>query len=327
MREFLLLFCITILSSCALPVPEGRDLGGFVSDQELVSVQIIREGMDFYDSSRYLDAELRFRQAVYLNPGLPNLMLNLAAALDKQGQYEEAFAIYDTLLEKDPKNIQFLSGKARVYLSAGHQYSENYQKAIEYYGRALDAAYDLNDVASIANIAKSLSVLYFKIGNEEEALCYAATVYLNRPAVDDFIRFSKMFIALGKLNEAIEVISKYATENSADTNPGILHEKSMAAYGLGQFDLAQKLERRGLLTGGIDPALRAEMNLVKNLSVNELVASGVPSSEKLEEDEWEDFLDTLKNFSEANSAVTLYWPPRLVEKVTELWQLSEVSNN
>ena len=55
------------------------------------------------------DAAGQFREAVRIMPNLPEARLNLGMALENEGNYSEALAQFDKVLEQSPANAMALN--------------------------------------------------------------------------------------------------------------------------------------------------------------------------------------------------------------------------
>jgi tetratricopeptide (TPR) repeat protein len=101
---------------------------------------------------KYEDAIEHFRKSVSLDPTLPNAHLYLATAYaqtyvpgkdapENRDRTESAIAEYETVLNRDPKNIDAIKGIAYLRLNL-----KQYEKALDYYQRAVDT--DARDPAN-----------------------------------------------------------------------------------------------------------------------------------------------------------------------------------
>ncbi|MEI8313637.1 MAG: hypothetical protein WCH98_23050, partial [Verrucomicrobiota bacterium] len=180
---------VALISGCALPVPEGSELSSFVPERELRAVEISQQAMYDFNRNRYVDAELGFRQALYMYPGLENLRANLAASLERTGQFDEAAGIYKEMSERTPQSAAYMAGIARVRVASG-----DYRGGIEAYYQAYALAAVLGDAGLSANIARSVSALAFRIGDVETAECFAALTYSLRSSDDELKRYARLLL-------------------------------------------------------------------------------------------------------------------------------------
>lgn len=293
------------LAGCALPVPRSSEIESFISDKELDTVALAREGMWYFNQSRYIDAELRFRQVLARAPGMQNIMVNLAATLEREGLYEEAQGLYEQVLEQDPRCIPCTSGLAHLHYSA-----ERYDTARQTYESALAMALDAADDVMAANIARSLAALAFKVGDEEGALCYSSLVMRLRGNPDDFLRRVKFLSAAGRHADVIEAILALGSTRNIERDWAVVHARAMAAFGLGNLAEAVSFEKLALQNPGIDPALSFEMRLVLRVA-GEALETG--QAEASSDEAEEAFQTALLQFAEGDKSAMLYWPVNLVE--------------
>lgn len=76
-------------------------------------------GKVLYFQEKYKEAEVFFRQQVYLAPDDPVSMNNLSAALAKQKRYHEAIATLQQLLKSDPDSASAVFNLAGMYAKSG----------------------------------------------------------------------------------------------------------------------------------------------------------------------------------------------------------------
>jgi len=302
---------------CALPAPPDVELNDFVPPEEIRLAYLAKEAMWYFGRSRYLDAELKFRQILWLRPDLKNMKQNLAETLGREGLYEEAVQLYLELVQEDPQALSRLSGLARLYYMAG-----KFDLARLQYEKALAVAIDRNDLGLMAKLARSLAVLSFKVGNEEEAGCYSAQALLWGATPDEFLRHISLLMAMGYYNAAMNALKKYVLDNELERDPLFLHKRAMLSFALHKFDDAYAFEtmaQEAALGRNVDPATQFEMNVVKFMAQRvrlKLTAEGAKDTEI--DQAGKEFLQALEIYALTNQAFTVYWPANLVEMLQEL---------
>jgi len=266
MRKVLLLavFCFV---SCALPRPYLEQK--FISPKEMTAISLVREGFSYFEQGRFVDAELKFRQALYLFPKVVNTRKNLALTLERLQNYEESEALYKKLLEETPDSIDLKGSLAALYYTWG-----KFDKAIPLYKEALDQALNVPDGTKANTMARSLSVLYFKIGNEEEALCYSefASFLLAQPP--EIYKMAKLWVALGYNQKAKDQIESFFTLIKARTDPQLLYALALANFGLGDKVAALDAASDALDQHAADLGLDNQINLVEFFSEDSENAEG-----------------------------------------------------
>lgn len=97
--------------------------------------KIVRSGVKEYNNEKFAEAEVNFRKATDVKPGLFEAEYNIANSLYKQKKYEEAATEYDKLLQqnKDSKT------RADLYHNLGNSQimAQQFDKAIESYKNSL----------------------------------------------------------------------------------------------------------------------------------------------------------------------------------------------
>src|SRR4051812_46381129 len=91
---------------CALPPDTPSQ--HFVPRKDLRAISTAREGIFYLSQNRFIDAELKLAQALYLEPDAANLKLNLESALEGQGHLDEAEAILAPFVESTPDDPDVL---------------------------------------------------------------------------------------------------------------------------------------------------------------------------------------------------------------------------
>ncbi|RIL04556.1 MAG: hypothetical protein DCC75_12515 [Proteobacteria bacterium] len=303
---------LVLICGCALPVDQSAR-PSFVPKEELLLVQLMREGMAYFNQSRFIDAELRFRQVLWLRPELENAQVNLARTLEAVGLAMESVKQYDQLIEKFPEKIEYKLGRARALLVAGRR--REALKAIE----EVSIEYlSKNQDGLAANTARSLSNLYFKYGSEEQAFCFSSQAFAIRADRGEAQAHGRIMIALGSFDRAEEFLTAFSTQNGLDKDPIFLAMRALSSYGLNERKLARSLAELALLSLGLDPDYNFQVKLIYYME--ELKALEAEASP----DDVEDIglAGLLKQLHESEgtlSASALYWPAVLVEEVASLY--------
>ncbi|MEZ4754633.1 MAG: hypothetical protein R3A13_10075 [Bdellovibrionota bacterium] len=168
--KFILVFAC-LICGCALPTPE-RVEQDFVPDVEIQGAALVREGMYYFRKSRYFEAEASLRKAEYLFPEADNIKASLAVVLQAGEQPEESVSIFKKLIEANPDVIEYQIGLARVYYA-----NTDYDLADELYEKVYQLILSEAEFQSASTIARSLSALNFRIGNEVSAYCYSEEAF------------------------------------------------------------------------------------------------------------------------------------------------------
>jgi Ca-activated chloride channel homolog len=97
--------------------------------------KLVREGVKDYQNDKYPEAEVQFRKALDVKPGLYEADYDIANSLYKQKKYEEAATEFDKLIQNnnDPGK------RADLYHNLGnsHLMAQQYEKGIEAYKNSL----------------------------------------------------------------------------------------------------------------------------------------------------------------------------------------------
>lgn len=313
-RFLLILFASLLLQHCALPTPPRATQ--FVGDRELAAVKFSRLGLAQMARGQLIDAELNLRQALYLYPNLSNLKQNLALVLSKQGEVEQAQEIFDDLLRSTTDPLALRLAQGDMFYFHG-----DFESAAKYYLAAYGLAEKAQKSQELARINRSLAVLYFKIGKEEQALCYSQQAFALRPGnMDEAYRHIRMLIALNQFSQAAQSISKIASSSATTqpaapallTEPRLLYLQGLSEFARKNFALALKDANSSLDLGASDFGIEAEATWLGNLARRELTEV----SEKGSAD------SQLAGLQQLGPGSTLYLPPSLLEAAAAQAELS-----
>jgi len=308
------LFCLTVLiativAACAPPAPDSPQ--EFVPREDLVTVALFREGLSLYGQSRFADAELKFRQALYIFPEAKNAKLNLAHTLVKQAAYPEALAIYSALLDKSPDEPELLIGLAELYYAA-----LDFGQATHYFTQVLNGALERNEMALAARMARNLSILNFRAGNEEDALCYSENALAWDRNPDQINRHARLLVALGQGQKAKGLIEEFIGTTERKRDPQLLYVLSIANFSINDYKGALEKVTESAEQGGRERGLELQISLVKTLAHHALPEEPkAPDVEESEEDDPEKKAAMRESLDRelAISTVALYLPPNLLD--------------
>lgn len=317
-------FLLLVLGGCAgleSPYSDQR----FIPREELNAVMLAREALFEAKRSRFVDAELKYRQALYLEPEAWSVWEGLAVVLAQQGSIEEARAIYARLLDRAPESTDLMLSLARMEFEA-----EEYERAAEIYERLLELVLDKNQQLLAKDIAQNLAVVYFRIGREEQALCFGSYVTFLGGDRFDWYRYARLLNALGFPEMSAQSLARLQDEQvEAARDPQLLVQRAMASFGnAATADAAQALDILDEL-GVNDPALEYDRQLVRSLTrwrSGSLIAMTSEDLEELEDLEEEEdvqltrFLAGLRESPGLDNTRALYFPLAVLEA---LWELSE----
>lgn len=150
----------------------------------------VYRGLIYFNREDFYSAKADFESAVILEPDSAEALYDLALALEKLGQTNEAIDIYDRLLATDPEFFNAWYNRGRLKLLKGE-----YNKAIEDFNRALEIE------AISANVVNEIGVAHFRQNKYIEAYNdflraeqindRNETVAANRQALEDCLKKKK----------------------------------------------------------------------------------------------------------------------------------------
>ncbi|RMG41894.1 MAG: hypothetical protein D6719_07540 [Candidatus Dadabacteria bacterium] len=326
-RTPLIMVLIMAFSGCYITADADKvqHRSPFVSKKEVLGVTLAREGLHYYSKGRYVDAELKFRQALYLFPEADNIRLNLAVVLDRVGQYQESISNYQKLLGHDPDELIFWAGLAHVYVSSG-----DYNRALKIYRQSLIKALDDKDFKRAASFSESLAALNFKLGFEEEARCYSELAYVLDSGQLQLENYLKLLVATNQITRSKSLL---AALEPRQRSPFVMEQFAILEYLDGNYQRAASMIANAL-ENNHNPGLNLELELIKELIHNRLPdlpasdeqfvdsQSAEPvvesESDKLEqiEEEKRKRIERISNF--LSGATVLYWPEEILTELKEI---------
>jgi Tfp pilus assembly protein PilF len=305
----ILLVCLgaLLLGGCALPRPDSQQR--FVPNRELLAVSLARQGLGEIGRSRFIEAELLLRQALYLFPDARNVKLNLALAISQLGQTEEARAIYEDFLKSAPASLDVHLALASLYHSSG-----DFAATEDFLLRALTlaTAHGISDKAIV--VKQSLASLYFETGREEEALCLSDEALAGQSDADRVFSHLRLLVALGLYERADREVATYKAVFGDAPQGRHLFEQALAVYALGREHAAATLLASAAEGRARESGLGLEMDVLGWLLKPDAAA------DKTNEDFQRRF-----GAGQISSAFSLFMPPRLLNALSAKVQQLPVS--
>lgn len=304
MRFFSVLILIS-LCSCALPAPEFEKQQ-FVPRKDIVANSLYQEGLTLYKSGRFIDSEMKFRQALYLFPEAENIRSSMALVMKSNGLYAEAEAIYRDLVEKYPEVNEYKYNLADTLYRKG-----DISAAFEYFNQALLGFEEDLDTVKAAAISRTMASVNFLRGREEDAFCFSQIAYSYTPDQIQMVRHIKILFALGFYNRAKSLIDIVVSAVPETKDPSLLKLAAMNYYALSDMEEAKNLMQRAIDHQTSLKVIEPELETIKNVFAFKFPdwQSETIGEEEIEEEEKPQFV--------FNEQVTLYWPHNLVSAYYE----------
>ena len=179
-------------------------------------------GKVFFQQKRNAEAEAAVQKAITLDPEFTPAHRALASFYVSSQQTEKAIAKFESILEKNPKDVAGLIQLGMLYEAKGE-----YDRAFKCYENVLE--YNPNSVVALNNIAYALSE---RAGKLDEALAYARRARQASPA--DPHSADTLGWILYKKGQFLDALA--ALQQSADRlgdQPEVQYHLGMAHYSLG----------------------------------------------------------------------------------------------
>lgn len=307
-------FLISILLfGCALP-REERVNQSFVPDKELFAANLVKEGLNYYGRSRYVEAEMRFQQALYLFPNLDGVKQNLAVVLEDQGRFEEARDIYLELRTRKEGTNSFLLSLGRVSVRLGQ-----YTDAEDYFQQGFDMAWETADWGWAAMFARSLSSLYFRLGDEERANCYSGIALDLKVDVEEAYRHSRLLAAMHLVGANERLLDKFLAMGGVFKGMSLVSQRAEAHLAKAQYQEAFDSAKESMMLTMDRPEAQFETRLA--LLIADRLRTKTPEEiEKAEENADETAAHELEILLDPrlDGSNTLYWPLKMLDDLAQI---------
>jgi len=185
-------------------VPEGVPR---VDDSE--SMAVLKAGTDLYEQEQYAEALQKFKEFFELNPTLTDIRINIAACFRELGQYENALAEYQALLDEIARDKGSLEGDAKasgILADMGGIYARqgDLDKASDYFQQSIDI--NPKDERVAFNVAE----ICFKQGESAKAVSYyQMAININPEWSKPYPQLGYAYLNMGDYAGAVESFNKF----------------------------------------------------------------------------------------------------------------------
>ena len=213
-----------------------------------------------------------FQEYLALNPGDENVRLSIAHDLANAGDPAGALRLVEEGAAAPDAGVALLEYTGHFAMNAGLELQNAgpangnndeakayFQKAIDYYSRAVEMKSDSAD----ATVLRNLMLAYKNVGNEAQALAMGQRATADSQDGQTWLVYSDVLREAGRTNEAIAAMDRAA---QLDPNlSGIAFRKAVMLFGEGQIDQAVAAVKAGLASNSMQ-ADQAE-NLAQQMAV------------------------------------------------------------
>ncbi len=328
--KYLFVLSGLLFASCALP-PSNRPQQDFVDQRELKVISLLAEAGSASLIGKFITAELTLRQALFISAPKEShaIKIQLAQVLGKQQLYEEADDLFEELLKETPHSKDVLVPQA-LYLSEKGD-MEGARSAFEKLMNLAETGYEPNQVAlknsAFSQSYRNLSVMAFKYGYLEDALCYSYDANFYGPNALEMARHARLLNSLGFPERNIEYLKPLL--KAATPLAEVLAELALSYVGVEKFQEALGMcrivqSRKRIPAELTTPCLWIDIYQYfldlpekkrKKASVDDDEEELTP--EELEEQRKEKIL-ALQEIDLGTSLSRVYWPERFVQLVEEV---------
>ena len=334
-RISILLSVILFAVGCALPREKRLPQVG-IATPEIKAVNLTREGLALYDKSRFDEAEMKFRQALYLRSYSHSIKLSLAAALRSQLLYDEALSVLSSITGPEAQKVEVRLGLAATLFEAGR-----YDEAYALWGDLADQFASELEFSQLAVVLQNMAAGSFSEGYETEALC---AYYKKSQVLGDISalsQFLRMFSAAGYYRKTYEMQLEMLEAQPDITDAEFWHILAVNAVALNQQDVAIKAFARMAAHLSTRPDLSLKFDILRDallyyypeveVRIQEVLllkpGTRPATRDEIEEQPLIKPLDTKVYKNILSSEEGLYYPPKMLEffelKTAQSHQLEE----
>ena len=162
------------------------------------------KGNALFDQGKYDEAIALFQTMVEENPDLYVIYTNIGNCYFQQNKYDEAITSYQKVLEQDPENVSAMLSIGNSLANAGDN-----EKAMAWYKKI--NMEKITDVTVLYNIG---TALYNKSEFKEALRYYQRAVDLKEDFLDGLYQLGLANLTLGNKEEAISSFNKYLEKDS-----------------------------------------------------------------------------------------------------------------
>jgi len=247
---------ITFACSCALPPEVGKT--NFVSRQEVMVASLTEDALAQFRSGQFAQARLTFLRAQALAPSSRPIKRNLAITLTRLGEADQAVEMYQELLAEEETSSELQFEYAQALVAA-----RELDAALVVLKAALQEAFEKKDEKLVLANARVLSDLSFRLGLEDEAICYSDVILSFRKDQAEVLRHTKLLLGVGRFGEAASLIESMYARAVIKNEPAIAHQLALAKLGQQKYSEFEALEKMALDALDDESLLSQEIQMIR----------------------------------------------------------------
>lgn len=295
-----------VLFACVAPTSNNLTKPN-IPENELVAIQLVRDGLAFAASGRLVDAEFKFRQALYIKPAANNVKLNLAVVLERQARFSEARQWYLDLMSEVKQDrlreIEFELALARMDLLNEETLQQGYTSIDSIISELLASNPDAEANVLIARATQLKAASLFAHGFEEEALC---CFLLNYEILPQAPSAEALVQLLNSMNLEDHVVKFFMGERGAVLESSTAKtELLVARYLLGELKSKQDFDSELTVRGEGAPL---ERSVIQELLQEQELADETVEVDGASEDQVSVFADSRLTDPLSFSRQSIKWP-------------------
>ncbi|WP_430896630.1 MULTISPECIES: adenylate/guanylate cyclase domain-containing protein [unclassified Paraflavitalea] len=235
---------------------QARDLSSSLSFSKGAALAYKYIGIAYYQQSQYIEALENWRQSLsYYESlkdltGIANIQSNIGAIYQNQGNESKALEyLFNSLRNAEQAGDEFRIASALINIGSVYQHkAATYDKAVQYYQRALPMSEKLEDNDQIGTIAGNIGEIFLERGRTDSALYYLKRA---EKAFENTVDIASVLINIGRVYENIKnysiALQYYQEANNAAVKLDSKLYETRAQKSLGAVYFATNNQKQALV--------------------------------------------------------------------------------